>query len=110
MVSRLPVESGESSADGFWFEFAVTAVTPSRSEITLSYCVSVIRGICEVLAIPVEQLMTLVAPTCTEASPPVPLLEPPFPELLEPPLPEVLEPPFPESPDPPEPELLAPPC
>src|SRR5579871_4046163 len=99
MVVMLPEESGDRYADGGWFEFAVTAVTPSRSEMTLSYCAFSMRGICDVTAMPGAQVMTFVAPTSAGGpasaplDPPLPVLDPPLP-VLDPPLP-VFEPPLP---------------
>ena len=57
MASRLPAESGDNIDDGGRLLFDVSAVTPSRSLITLSYCASVMRGICVVGAIPFTQAM-----------------------------------------------------
>src|SRR5947209_13669709 len=96
MASRLPAESGDSIADGGSLLFDVSAVTPSRSLITLSYCASVMRGICVVGAIPATQAMTFDWPTLAlevpaslvpDVSPPVPLPLPEPPEPLPLPLP-----------------------
>ena len=108
MASRLPAESGDSIDDGGRLLFDVSAVTPSRSLMTLSYCASVIRGICVVGAIPFTQAMTFdwpttaldVPPSASPEAPPVPF---PLPEPPGMPVPVPLSRRSPVPVEPPEP-------
>src|SRR5580704_15807047 len=100
MASRLPAESGESIDEGGRLLLDVSAVTPRRSLMTLSYCASVIRGTWVVGAMPATQAMTFDWPTMELEVPASASLEPPVPVPLPVPLELPVPVPVPEPPAP----------